>query len=458
MRIVATRVFLLPVVMRVPLKFGPETVTSVTCARVSVDVADEQGRRATGWGETPLSVTWVWPSSLAYADRLERMLEFTRRVARELPRCNFEGHALEIGRDFQEEVLPGLLESFDEEHAGAEPMPWLAALVCYSAFDLAAHDALGWLVDRPVFQTLGRAYLKRDLADLIEDQPAFRGKYPADFLVKPPRQQLAAWHLVGGLDPLEPEDLTSPPPQDGYPVLLRDWIATDGLKCLKVKLRGNDADWDYHRLVKVGQIGQEAGVEWLTADFNCTVRDPVYVNDILDRLQVEHPRAHQMILYVEQPFPYELEKDRIDVRGLAARKPLFLDESAHDWRHVRLGRDLGWTGVALKTCKTLTGALFSACWAQAHGMSLMVQDLTNPMLAQISHVGLAANVPTILGVETNGMQFYPDASAPEAAVHPGVFRRRNGQVDLSTIKGPGFGYRLSEIRRELPSSWVEFGS
>ncbi len=60
-----------------------------------------------------------------------------------------------------------------------------------------------------------------------------------------------------------------------------------------------------------------------------------------------------------------------------------MDESAHDWRFVKMGRELGWTGVALKTCKTQTGAILSLCWAKAHGMTLMVQDLTNPMLAQI---------------------------------------------------------------------------
>ena len=457
MKIVATRVYLLPIKNRVPLKFGPETVTEVTCARVSVDVVDSAGRRATGWGETPLSVQWVWPSSVPYAERLQRMLEFSRRVAEELPRCGLEGHALEIGRDFQDLVLPGMLAAFNAERSDVEPMPWLAALVCYSAFDLAAHDAFGWLVGRPVFETLGRKYLKRDLAELIEDLPAFRGKYPADFLANPPREQMLAWHLVGGLDPLEPGALTEPPPADGYPVLLRDWIAADGLKCLKIKLRGTDAAWDYDRLVNVGNIARATRVESLTADFNCTVREPEYVNEILDRLATEHPDIHRMILYVEQPFPYELERDRIDVRSLAARKPLFLDESAHDWRHVRLGRELGWTGVALKTCKTLSGALLSVCWAQAHGMALMVQDLTNPMLAQISHVGLAAHVPTIMGVETNSMQFYPEASAPEAAVHPGIFRRRNGQVYLWTITGPGLGYRLSEIRRQLPSNWVEYG-
>jgi hypothetical protein len=164
-----------------------------------------------------------------------------------------------------------------------------------------------------------------------------------------------------------------------------------------------------------------------------------------------------MILYVEQPFPYELEQYRIDVRSVAARKPLFLDESAHDWRLVQLGRELGWSGVALKTCKTQTGAILAACWAKAHGMSLMVQDLTNPMLAQIPHALLAAHVGTIMGVETNAMQFYPAASDKEAQVHPGLYQRRGGVVDVSTVRGPGFGYRLEEMTRELPPPALERG-
>lgn len=57
-----------------------------------------------------------------------------------------------------------------------------------------------------------------------------------------------------------------------------------------------------------------------------------------------------------------------------------------------------------------------------------------------------------MGVETNAMQFYPDASAPEAAIHPGLYQRRDGHIDLSTLQGPGFGYRLGEIDRKLPAS------
>jgi hypothetical protein len=90
-------------------------------------------------------------------------------------------------------------------------------------------------------------------------------------------------------------------------------------------------------------------------------------------------------------------------------------------------------------------------------MPLMVQDLTNPMLAMIPHVRLAAHAGTIQGVECNGMQFYPDASLPEAAVHPGLYQRRGGQVALETLQGSGFGYRLEEMHRDLPMAAGVFG-
>ena len=48
------------------------------------------------------------------------------------------------------------------------------------------------------------------------------------------------------------------------------------------------------------------------------------------------------------------------------------------------------------------------------------------------------------------MQFYPDPSAPEAAVHPGLYRRARGWLDLTSLTGFGFGYRLDEIDRRLP--------
>ena len=452
-RVRETALYFLPYEHRVPLKFGTQTVSKVTAARAMVRVQDREGRTSVGWGETPLSVAWVWPSALAWDEREMRMKDFCAALARELPAFGETGHPMEIGDRFQRHRLDELLKEANAGHA--EPMPHLAALVCLSLFDLAIHDAFGQLIQRPVFETLGADFLSSDLREFLDGDARFAGLRPPTFL-RPRQEKLPVWHLVGGLDPLEAADLKGDEPKDGVPVLLRDWIREDGLKCLKIKLRGNDGPWDYDRMVRIGQIAIEEGCDWLTADFNCTVTDPAYVCKILDRLLVQQPRIYGMLLYVEQPFPYDLEANRIDVHGVSARKPLFLDESAHDWRFVRLGRELGWTGVALKTCKTLTGAILSLCWARANGMTLMVQDLTNTMLAQISHVTLAAHAGTIMGVESNGMQFAPAASTEEARVHAGLYRRRNGVLDLSTVGGTGFGYRLEEIRRTLPAAAVDF--
>jgi L-alanine-DL-glutamate epimerase-like enolase superfamily enzyme len=451
----AAALHFLPVTTRMPLKFGAEVTTEVTCARVALEVSGRDGRRATGWGETPLSVHWVWPSSLSYAERHDALRAFSELLVDRWARFEGTGHPLEVGHDFTSGPLTDAMADFNRtERAGREPLPWLAALVCSSAFDLALHDAFGNLLGLPTYQTYNQTFLSRDLAAYL--QPAegadvtFAGRYPEDFLVYPRPDSLVAWHLVGGKDPLADAELTGAEPEDGEPVLLRDWVRRDGLKCLKVKLRGDDAAWDYDRLLAVGRIAVEEEVHWLSVDYNCTVRDPAYVIEQLDRLKGEHPRLYGMILYVEQPFPYELEEHRIDVHAVSARKPLFMDESAHDWHVVRLGRSLGWNGVALKTCKTQTGALLSLCWAKAHGMGLMVQDLTNPMLAQVPHALLAAHAGTIMGVETNSMQYYPAASAAEAVVHPDLYRRRGGTVSLATLHGPGFAYRLAEIERTLP--------
>ena len=452
-KIIGTELYIIPVKMRVPLKFGHEVMEAITCARAKVVVEDSKGNKAEGWGETPLSVGWTWPGSkLTFEFRDNKMREFCGVVAKELSSFSFSGHPMEIGHEFAEKELDRLLKVFNDEFE--EDMPHLSALVCLSAFDLALHDAYGNVHGVPVYETYNSKYMNHDLSYYLtpaEDvRLSFEGKYPCDYFVDEVPEKLPVWHLVGGKDLLTNDELTGSEPDDGYPVVLEDWLETDGLNCLKIKLCGTDSEADYNRLVAVGKIAEKHNVDWLSTDFNCMVTEPDYVNGILDLLVLENPDVFRRILYVEQPFPYDLENNQIDVHSVSARKPLFMDESAHDWKFVKLGRKLGWTGVALMVCKTQTGALLSMCWAKAHGMTLMVQDLTNPMLAIIPHDLLAAYSGTIMGVECNAAQFYPAESKPEGEVHPGLYDRRNGIVDISTLAGSGFGYRESEISRELP--------
>ena len=431
-KVTGAAAYLLPVRMRVPLKFGSQVQDSLTCVRVAVEVESREGRRAVGWGESPLSVQWAWPSTADYERRQSAMVQLAVACAGAIADFAESGHAMEIGDTFRHGVLPSLAAACGDP-ALPEPIPELASLVCLTPVDLALHDAYGNVHGIDTYRTYGPDHLSRDLADFFgsglaaEDRTAFHGRHPADYLDPHPPTELLAWHLVGGLDALDDGDLTGGEPRDGHPVTLEQWIDCDGLECLKVKLRGTDLDWDVDRLLRVAAIGFKRGVSRFCADFNCTVHDPAYVHAALAAVAAGDPRFTERLLYVEQPFPYDLHAFPIDVHALAARTPLFLDESAHDWRYVADGRRLGWNGVALKTCKTQTGALLSLAWAKAHGMDLMVQDLTNPMLAAIPHARLAAHARTLAGVETNAMQFYPEASNPEATVHPGLYRRRRGR-------------------------------
>jgi hypothetical protein len=472
-RITGCRLFFRPITNRVPLKFGPELTTSVVCARTNMRVSaagdaapgnGAAGREASGWGETPLNVAWVWPCGLSYEYRLGRLKDFCVRLSKAWAQCPCRGHPMEIGREFIDHELRELWKDCNLECGGGNEMPWLAALVCNSLFDIALHDAYGIYHGISSWDIYTPDFMNRDLAWYYgEDfQKTFRGKYPADYLVprEARKKDIIAWHLVGAKDAVRDEELTGEEPHDGYPVELGDWIQRDGLSCLKVKLCGIDGEWDFKRLVAVGTLALERGVEWLSADFNCTVQDPRYVCEILDRLMGEAPAVYKLILYVEQPFPYDIESYPIDVRPVSARKPLFMDESAHDWSFVRMGRELGWTGVALKTCKTITGALLSLCWAKEFSFTLMVQDLTNPMFAQIPHIGLGACAGTIMGVESNGMQFYPEASRDEARIHPGLYTRTGGRLRLDSLGAEGFGYRAEEIFRAAEanggsSKWEE---
>src|SRR4051794_11375852 len=110
-RPIAASLYFLPIRTRVPLKFGPEITTQVTCARVRLTVKNALGREAVGWGETPLSVQWVWPSSLSYEVRLETLKRFTLLLVDAWSCFERSGHPLEVGHDFLEQALPRLLET-----------------------------------------------------------------------------------------------------------------------------------------------------------------------------------------------------------------------------------------------------------------------------------------------------------------------------------------------------------
>ena len=101
--------------------------------------------------------------------------------------------------------------------------------------------------------------------------------------------------------------------------------------CLKVKLRGNDAAWDYDRLVRVGRIGPGEGraMAFAPTSIAPSTTRPTSTRFSTAWRATSRP-IFDVILYVEQPFPYELEAAPNRRPQRRPRKPLFMDESAHD--------------------------------------------------------------------------------------------------------------------------------
>jgi len=140
------RLFFRSITTRVPLKFGSEVTTSVLCARTEITVGSaggDSGPEANGWGETPLSIAWVWPSSLSCEYRRSRLREFCKKLAAVWDSCPYRGHPMEIGKQFIDRDLKDLWTMDNSGLAPGEELPWLAALVCDSLFDIALHDAYG---------------------------------------------------------------------------------------------------------------------------------------------------------------------------------------------------------------------------------------------------------------------------------------------------------------------------
>ena len=72
-------------------------------------------------------------------------------------------------------------------------MPWLAALVCCSAFDLALHDAYGVLHGVPTYETYNAEFMNADLAAYLTPAEgadvSFAGRYPGRLpRLAPPRR------------------------------------------------------------------------------------------------------------------------------------------------------------------------------------------------------------------------------------------------------------------------------
>jgi L-alanine-DL-glutamate epimerase-like enolase superfamily enzyme len=436
---------------RTPLKFGAVIVEALDFCHVRAEVETRSGKVAEGWGAMFLMDMWAWPSAkVAHEQRMEAM----RRANRDLCKlvASYPDYAHPIGIFHRlEGAMRRTTEDISREMKLAEQIPFLATLVCASPIDAALHDAFGNANGIDTYAGYGRDFMSSDLSTYLGN--LFKGAYVGDFVRKKMPDSILAFHLVGGLDKLHEKDITDSDPKDGLPVSLDQWIRYDHLHCLKVKIRGTDLEWDLARIREVAAIAHEEhkklGLKELffSADTNEQCKSPDYCVELLQKLREADPTTYKELLYLEQPTERDLHLHKFDMRALAKLKPVILDESLMTLEDFDLAMELGWSGVALKACKCQSAALVFGCKAERLKIPYTIQDLTNPGIALIQSVGMAAHLHTLKGVEANSRQFFPGVSTAEARVHPGVFKLTDGAIETASIRGTGLGYRWKEIGR-----------
>jgi len=451
-KIVDIQTFKVPTRCRTPLKFGAVVVEELPIGYARVTVENRAGVRAEGWGAMFLMDLWAWPVSKASHTAKNRvMCDLLDAYARTIAGYGQYAHPLELFMETEVE-LRRLSQQICAQHTPGEEMPFLGALICASPVDHALHDAFGNVNGIDSYRGYGPEFMPFDLGRYLG--PDFRNVYPSQFLRQDYLSQVPVFHLVGGLDLLRHSDVTNEFPQDGVPNSLDDWIVRDGVFCLKVKLNGRNLAWDLERTQEVSHVYQEVRATsrldlperpYLTADTNEQCESPDYIVEYLCKLREEAPLIYDEILYIEQPTERDLTAHRWDMRSIAKYKPVLIDESLTSIEDFYLAMELGWSGIALKSCKCLSSDLLFVPLAEVNRIPYAVQDLTNPSFALLESVGLAARTHTILGVEANSRQFFPATNQAEAEVHPDVYRVRDGVVRTHSLRGTGLGMQVDKM-------------
>ena len=431
---------------RSPMKFGGIAVDRVTLLNTAITVRTQAGEECTGFGSMPLGNIWAFPSRLmTYAQTLKAMQLLTGSLAKILASYQDYAHPVDISHDLEPRYFEEAARISQEEQL-AEAIPKLATLVVASAFDAALHDGFAKASKINCFHGYSSQYMKRDASAYLDS--SFTGQYLDQCLLPAPRQSMPLYHLVGALDPITGTDL-SRPLHDGLPETLGDWIRTDGLTHIKIKLNGDDLPWDVERVVQIDAEAQSVrtGAWHYSLDFNERCPNVEYLLEFLARIEERSLDLMSRIQYIEQPTARDLKsKPENRMHKAAQIKPVVIDESLVDYESLLAARDLGYTGVALKACKGQGNALLMAMAAMKFGLFLCVQDLTCPGAALIQSAGLAAHIRGVAGIEANARQFVPLANQLWDTRFPGIFTIREGSMATGQLTGPGLGAFEAKLR------------
>lgn len=428
---------------RAPVGFAGAVVSRATMVTVRCAVRTRGGKVASGFGSMPFNHTFSFPSKkLSSESKNEAMKALAAELTKAIGNYAEYSHPLEIDWDLAPVYLKAATD-VSERLRLTDPIPKLCTLVTAAAFDAAIHDAFGKAQQRNSFDTYGPEFMNYDLSRYLGAD--YKGKYPNHYLLPRHKPRMTLCHLISAVDPIEAFENKNPI-KDGLPETLPEWINHNGLLEFKIKVNGTDLKWDLERVLHIDRIvtqtQEKRGIkDWAyVLDFNEKCPNVAYFIEFCRELRQRMPLGYRRIKYTEQPTARDLKAHpENDMHEAAKLCPVVIDESLIDVDSLLLARDMGWTGVVIKSPKGLSHMIRMASVAGKEKIFACGGDMSCPGAALIQTTNLQARVPTITSVEANARQYLPQANKPWEAKFPGIFHVTDGILRTEEVSGPGLG-------------------
>jgi L-alanine-DL-glutamate epimerase-like enolase superfamily enzyme len=428
---------------RTPLKFAGSVVNRQTMLTVHCTVRTASGSEAKGFGTLPLNYTFTFPSNTLSPDvRLGAMKALAEEVAKVTRAYQEWGHPIDINWELAP-VYDRAAADVSRRLKLADPIPRLCTLVTAGAFDAAIHDAFGKVHGVSTFHTYGPEFMVHDLSYYLGAE--YQGEYPNQYVRNEPKARLPLCHLISAVDPIVDSENTKPI-KDGLPETLSEWINHNGLTHLKIKLNGDNLQWDVERMLEIDRVTTQTQKKrqverWAyIPDFNEKCSNVEYYLTFLRQLKERMPEGFRRIEYVEQPTHRDLKAHPDnDMHEAAKLCPVVIDESVIDVESVLLARRMGWTGAVVKSPKGLTHMILIAAVAGKQKMRVAGGDMSCPGAALIQTASFQARLEGVTSIEANARQFLPVANKTWESRFPGMFLITDGMLRTEELNQPGLG-------------------
>ena len=438
-----------PVRLRLPFRFGVVTLTECPQAFVHARIELADGHSAWGGAAELMAPKWFDKNlALTNDDNFDQLRDVLRLAS----------------TAYRSDATPDTAFGHFARHHDAHQ----AACAARGHNPLLASYGPA-LIDRAVLDALCRA-LGVSFYAVVRDNIVGLGPRHAQFArfdwgaflqTLAPSAAIDARHTVGLVDAITASDLEHPV-ADGLPETLEQVAARYGHRYFKLKVGGR-IEQNVTRLRAIAAVldRSDAGY-FVSLDGNEQYEDATGVVELLARLREDPALARLLnsILFIEQPIARKNALD-VDMRAIAAIKPVIVDESDGELDAFARARERGYTGISSKTCKGLYRSLLNAArcaiWNAQQDRTryfMSGEDLTTQAGLAVQQDLALTNLLGITHVERNGHHYVNGMAAlPEAEqqaflqAHPDLYehshgatrlRIRAGRIELASLDGAGF--------------------